>query len=104
MKVYVPTPLRMYTHKSSTVEAEGNTLAELFADLERQYPGLRFRVINEQEQIREHIKIFVNQEIASDLTFGLRRGDAVRISMALSGGATGWGCVHPSATLSLWLF
>ncbi len=85
MKVYVPSPLRMYAHKSA-VEAEGATLAELFADLDRQYPGIRFRMINEQDHIREHIKIFVNQEIASDLDFRLRGGDSVRISMALSGG------------------
>lgn len=86
MKVYVPAPLRMYTAKISPVEADGTTLAELFDDLERRYAGIRFRVINEQERIREHIKIFVNQEIASDLSFRLRSGDSVRISMALSGG------------------
>jgi molybdopterin converting factor small subunit len=86
MKVYVPAPLRMYTGKISPVEADGTTLAELFDDLERRYTGIRFRVINEQERIREHIKIFVNQEIASDLSFRLRSADSVRISMALSGG------------------
>jgi molybdopterin converting factor small subunit len=86
MKVYVPTPLRLYTRNSGTVEAEGSTVAELFADLERLYPGIRFRVIDEQEHIREHIKIFVNREIASDLAHPLQHGDTVRISMALSGG------------------
>jgi len=86
MKVYVPSPLRMYTGKSSTARAQGSTLAELFADLERQFPGMRFRVIDEQDHIREHIKIFVNQELASDLSFRLRSDDTVRISMALSGG------------------
>ena len=48
--------------------------------------GMRFRVIDEQDHIREHIKIFVNQELASDLSFRLRSDDTVRISMALSGG------------------
>ena len=86
MKVYVPSPLRMYTAKSSTVQAEGATLAELFADLERQFPGMRFRIINEQDRIREHIKIFVNQQLADDLSFQLHSNDTVRISMALSGG------------------
>ncbi len=86
MKVYVPSPLRMYTGKRSTVEAEGATLVELFADLDRQFPGMRFRVVNEQDRIREHIKIFVNQELASDLSHPLHSGDTVRISMALSGG------------------
>ena len=64
MKVYVPAPLRLYTGKISPVEADGTTLAELFDDMERRYMGIRFRVINEQERIREHIKIFVNQEQA----------------------------------------
>lgn len=85
MKVYVPTPLRLYTH-GSTVEAEGATVAELLADLERRYPGIRFRMVNEQERLREHIKIFVNREIADDLSYRLQDGDTVRISMALSGG------------------
>jgi molybdopterin synthase sulfur carrier subunit len=86
MKVYIPTPLRLYTGKTNPVDADGTTLAELFADLERQYTGIRFRVINEQDRIREHIKIFVNREIAGDLSFRLQSGDSVRISMALSGG------------------
>ena len=86
MKVYVPTPLRLYTGKVSPIEADGATLAELFADLERRYAGIRFRIINEQDRIRDHIKIFVNKEIASDLSFPLHSGDSVRISMALSGG------------------
>lgn len=85
MKVHIPTPLHSYT-KSSTVEAEGATLADLFSDLERQYPGIRFRVINEQDQLREHIKVFVNQEIARDLSAPLRPGDDVHIITAISGG------------------
>lgn len=94
MKVYVPSPLRMYTGKSSTVQAQGATLAELFADLERQFPGMRFRVIDEQDCIREHIKLFVNQELASDLSFRLRSDDTVRITMALSGGIEVGKCSH----------
>lgn len=85
VKVHVPTPLRSYTNQS-VVEADGATLAALFADLERRYPGVRFRVINEQDQIREHIKIFVNQAIAENLAAPLRPGDDVRIIAAISGG------------------
>ena len=85
MKVHIPTPLRSYT-QSSTVDAKGATLADLFADLERQYPGIRFRVINEQDQLREHIKVFVNQEIADNLSAPLQPGDDVHIITAISGG------------------
>lgn len=85
MKVHIPTPLRSYT-KQSVVEAGGATLAELFADLERRYPGIRFRVINEQDEIREHIKVFVNQTVADNLAAPLHPGDDVRIITAISGG------------------
>jgi molybdopterin converting factor small subunit len=85
MPIHIPTPLRSYTN-ASQVEANGATLAEMFADLERRYPGIRFRVINEQNQIREHIKIFVNQTIAPNLDTQLAPNDRVQIVMAISGG------------------
>ncbi len=85
VKVYIPTPLRSYTN-ASQVDANGTTIAEVFADLERRYPGLRFRVINEQDQLREHIKVFINQEIAPNLNAAVAPGDQVRIITAISGG------------------
>jgi molybdopterin converting factor small subunit len=86
MKVYVPTPLRSYTNQKSLVEAEGFALDELVRDLDRRYPGFRFRIINEQDQIREHIKIFVNQEQAHTLAVPLDPDDEVQIICAISGG------------------
>ncbi len=86
MKVNVPTPLRSYTGQESEVNAEGATLAELLLDLDRHYPGFRFRIINEQDVIREHIKIFINQDLAADLSAVLRPADEVHIICALSGG------------------
>lgn len=86
MRVFVPTPLRSYTAEKSLVEAGGATVAELSANLDRRYPGLRFRIINEQDGIREHIKIFVNQEQVGGLAAPLRSGDEVQIICALSGG------------------
>ena len=85
MKVYIPTPLRSYT-STSTVEASGATLAELFRNLDQRYPGIRFRVINEQDEIRQHIKLFVNQTAAENLDAPLAGNDTVRIIMAISGG------------------
>ena len=85
MNVSIPTPLRSYT-RQSVVQADGATLAEMFTDLERRFPGLRFRVINEQDEIRRHIKIFVNQTTAEDLCAPLSPDDSVSIIMAISGG------------------
>lgn len=52
MRVYMPTPLRSYTGQQADVEAEGATVGELLADLDRRYPGIRFRMIDEQDAIR----------------------------------------------------
>ena len=86
MKVLLPTPLADYTAHRREVEAEGTTLAELLADLDRRYPGIRFRMIDEQDAIRPHIKIFVNREQERKLDRALGRGDEVLVVAALSGG------------------
>ncbi len=86
MKVLLPSPLASYTANRREVEAEGATLAELLADLDRRYPGIRFRVIDEQDAIRPHIKIFVNREQAPTLAAALRPADEVLVVAALSGG------------------
>jgi len=86
MRVLLPSPLADYTAHAREVEADGATLAELFADLDRRYPGLRFRVIDEQDAIRPHIKIFVNREQAPTIARSLAPTDEVLVVAALSGG------------------
>ena len=85
MKVLIPSSLRSYTERGET-EASGATLAALLVDLERQYTGIRFRIIDEQDRVRRHIRIFVNGEQASDLSQQLKPTDEVIIVQALSGG------------------
>lgn len=85
MKVLIPSPLLSYT-KDREVEASGATIADLLADLDRRYPGLRFRVIDEQDRMRPHMRFFVNGEQVFDLARALRPTDAVQIVQALSGG------------------
>jgi sulfur-carrier protein len=85
MRVLIPSALRSYTEKGET-EASGATLAALLVDLERQYPGIRFRIVDEQERIRRHIRIFVNGEQAPGLSRPLAATDEVIIVQALSGG------------------
>ena len=86
MRVLLPSPLADYTAHRREVQAEGATLAELFDDLDRRYPGIRFRVIDEQDAIRPHIRIFVNREPARALDLALQPRDEVLVVAALSGG------------------
>ena len=85
MRVRVPTLLFSYTGVRD-VTATGDTLAEVVADLERQFPGLAFRIVDEQRQLRPHVRFFVNGEIARDLTTTVRDQDVLQIVQALSGG------------------
>jgi molybdopterin converting factor small subunit len=85
MNVLIPSPLRPYTD-ARMVEASGATLAELLADLDRRYPGIRFRMIDEQDKMRAHMRFFVNGEQTFDIAQPLRPTDEVQIVQALSGG------------------
>jgi molybdopterin synthase sulfur carrier subunit len=85
MKVLIPSSLLSYT-EAQQVEASGATLVELLADLDRHYPGLKFRVVDEQDQMRAHMRFFVNNEQVFDLTHALRPTDEVYLLQALSGG------------------
>jgi molybdopterin converting factor small subunit len=85
MKVLIPSALRSYT-EHSIAEADGATLAELLVDLDRRYTGIRFRMIDEQDRIRRHIRIFVNGDQVFDLAQPLCASDEVVIVQALSGG------------------
>lgn len=86
MKVLLPSPLAGYTAGRREVEADGGTLAELLGDLNRRYPGIRFRIIDEQDAVRPHIRIFVNRELAASLDATLAPADEVLVVAALSGG------------------
>ena len=85
MKVLIPSPLRSYTG-ATEVDAEGETLGELLADLDRRHPGLRFRIVDEQERMRPHVRFFVDGEQVFDLRRRLSAGESVQIVQALSGG------------------
>ena len=85
VKVLIPGALRSYTRESH-VEAIGSTLDALFTDLDRQFPGLRFRVVDEQNQLRPNMRLFVDGQGVRDLQQALPPGSFVAVVLALSGG------------------
>ena len=85
MKVLIPSPLLSYTN-AKEVDASGATLQELLLDLERQYPGLRFRIVDEQDRMRPHMRFFLNGEQVFELAQPLTANDSVQLVQALSGG------------------
>ena len=86
MNVRIPTPLRSYTDQRGVVDASGTTVADLLHDLDRQFPGMRFRMVDEQDRLRKHMKIFLDDEAVRDLDVPLGSVQEVTIVQALSGG------------------
>jgi sulfur-carrier protein len=86
MRVIIPTQLRGYTGGRAEVTAAGATLAEALSDLDRQFPGFRFRVVDEQDRVRRHIIFFVAGEREDELAAPIPAGAELQIVGALSGG------------------
>ena len=86
MNVLIPSALRSYTQQRHQVEADGDTVDALLADLDRRYPGIRFRMVDEQDNMRPHVRLFINGEQEFDFSRPLRQHDEVVIVQALSGG------------------
>jgi sulfur-carrier protein len=82
----VASPLRSYTGGSAIVEATGASVREVLADLDRRYPGMRFRMIDEQDRIRPHIRLYVNTNAVETLDHRIAQGDTLHLICALSGG------------------
>jgi molybdopterin converting factor small subunit len=85
VRVLIASPLRSYT-KATEVDAEGATVAEVLADLDRRYPGIRFRMVDEQDRMRRHMRLFVNGEQVFDISRPLKPGENIQTVQALSGG------------------
>jgi molybdopterin synthase sulfur carrier subunit len=87
--VRIPTPMRALAKGNANVQAKGDTVDDLIGDLERQFPGLRERLVDEAGELRRFINIYVNQE---DIRFldnratRLKDGDEVAIVPAIAGG------------------
>ena len=89
LTVRIPTPLRSITKGAAEVQAQGGTVADVADDLERQFPGIRERLVDEGGELRRFVNIYVNEE---DIRFldgkktALKTGDQVSIVPAIAGG------------------
>ncbi len=86
MMVHIPGPLLSYTRGQRSLDTEAPSLLALTQKLDQEFPGMKFRIIDEQDHIRQHIKIFVNKEEVKTLDTTLAINDIVHITCALSGG------------------
>ena len=86
IRVCIPSQLIAYTDGATRVDAAGETVAGVLDDLDRRFPGLKFRVVDEQDRVRRHMRLFVGQDETRDVGRPLRDGEELLIFGALSGG------------------
>src|SRR5438477_6306228 len=93
-RILIPTPLRPYTDKRDSVDADGATVGELLTDLTRKHSGLKAHLYNDQGKLRSFVNIYINDEdiryLQKEQT-PIKAGDTVSIIPSVAGGA-------PSAT------
>lgn len=88
-KVRIPTPLRTFTHNQEEVAAAGDTVRDVVKDLERQFPGLGARILDEKGAVRRYVNIFHNDEdirFLKDLGTEVVEADRITIIPAIAGG------------------
>ena len=86
IRVLIPSQLIAYTDGKSRVEAAGATVGGVLDDLDRRFPGLKFRVVDEQDRVRRHMRLFIGQAETRSTGAALGDGDELLIFGALSGG------------------
>ncbi len=85
-RVSLPSQLQSYSGGLSRTQATGATVAAVLDALDARYPGIRFRVIDEQGRIRRHMRVYVGQDRILDIDRPVGEDDEVLIFGALSGG------------------
>ena len=86
MRVLVPSQLQSYTAGAMNVDAAGATVDEVLRYLDERYPGIRFRIVDEQDRIRRHMRLFVGADAVKTISAAVRSTDELLIFGALSGG------------------
>jgi molybdopterin synthase sulfur carrier subunit len=87
--VKIPAALRQYTQNQSDLQVDASTVEETLQKLDGLFPGLRSFILNESNELRRYVNIFVNGKdirAGEGITTKLKEGDQVRIVPAVAGG------------------
>ena len=88
--VRIPTPLRTLTQGKDEVEATGADVRGIIEDLEKNYPGLKERLLDDKG-VRRFVNIYQNEEdirFLENLDTKVKDGDSISIVPAIAGGSS----------------
>lgn len=87
--VRIPSPLRKLTNDLSEVTCESRNVREIIEELEKKYPGIKERLLDENGEIRRFINIYVGEEdirFLNGLDSEIAEEQEVSIVPAIAGG------------------
>jgi len=87
--IRIPGPLRKLTNNLEEVPSTGTSLGDILVELNRNYPGLAERILDEQGEIRRFVNIFVNDEdvrFLQERNTPVKESDVISIVPAIAGG------------------
>jgi molybdopterin synthase sulfur carrier subunit len=89
VQVRIPTPLRKLTGNKGAIEASGDTIEEIFETLEKQFPGMKEKLYNEDGSLKRFVNIYINKKdirsMEGEKTV-VKDGDEIAIIPAIAGG------------------
>jgi len=86
VRVRVAPLLYFYTGGLKTIEVDAATVGDAIAAIDRRFPGVAFRVIDEQGGVRPHMNVFLGEQSVRELDTPVSAGAEIYIVGALSGG------------------
>lgn len=89
VSVRIPTILRTYTGGESEVSASGATLAEVLADLDASYSGIKARILDDSGELRRFVNVYVGNEdvrFLDSLDTPTPEGTQISVIPAVAGG------------------
>lgn len=89
VKIRIPSPLRTYTNGADVVEATGNTVGDVLAELKAKAAGIETRLFKAEGQLNRFVNVYVNDEdirFLQNLNTPVKDGDEVSIVPAIAGG------------------
>jgi molybdopterin converting factor small subunit len=88
-KVKIPTPLRGFTRNQQEVTVDGATVGEVLRELEKRFPGIGPRVLDDKGAVRRYVNVFLNEEdirFLEELETPVKSSDRITLIPAIAGG------------------
>jgi sulfur-carrier protein len=87
-RVRLPSVLRDYAGGATVLVVEGRTIGDVLTELDRRFPAVGRRVLDEQGHVRRHVHVYLGDERMGTPDDPVPAGAEVAILPAVSGGAT----------------